>query len=476
MSQSPPFFSSKNMSSPWNLPPRSPAPTNLNLNHSGSPYGMSPVQISSSIPSATYLTSDAETQVNEEEKPFSIRQNSNVDCAVCQENFLDGESIRRLPCNHQYHALCVDPWLQLHARCPLCNHQMPGTLRRPAASSNNTQHSSTNRVTTSYRRPARERVGRRKKRAAQRNADLVTGAWLDHIVGGLSLEGISDDDMARPAFFPLNEDMVEEFVENVTMPKSYQQNGMQPPPKIDSRDETRGATFDRHWIKIQKKVRKEISRLDKDHHHQQHLWRFICVFEEYVLALSKERRHGKITALPPCTDGDLLSTMSAPPLLESYEEDGRAENNNNNNNNNNNSPIDIDINIPRNDGNDAGESKVGDSNQTPSSKNKSKKKKELAVLFYFQSGAHRLMAHGVCQFHGLHCKSVTTGGKRVFRVHRIKKFSKRDNIHSVTLASDLKHYLANSNSRLLASSQAVALQPEQQAWSDEQNMMWTMDL
>lgn len=41
-------------------------------------------------------------------------------CAICLGDFVDGELLRRLPCNHAFHRGCVDRWLQHNRRCPLC--------------------------------------------------------------------------------------------------------------------------------------------------------------------------------------------------------------------------------------------------------------------------------------------------------------------------------------------------------------------
>lgn len=42
-------------------------------------------------------------------------------CVVCLSDFLDGEKLRRLPCDHFFHKCCVDQWLQRSKKCPLCN-------------------------------------------------------------------------------------------------------------------------------------------------------------------------------------------------------------------------------------------------------------------------------------------------------------------------------------------------------------------
>ncbi|XP_064404697.1 E3 ubiquitin-protein ligase RNF13-like isoform X2 [Halichondria panicea] len=41
-------------------------------------------------------------------------------CAVCLETFHNKDTIRVLPCRHEYHKKCVDPWLKLKRTCPMC--------------------------------------------------------------------------------------------------------------------------------------------------------------------------------------------------------------------------------------------------------------------------------------------------------------------------------------------------------------------
>ncbi|KAI4382826.1 hypothetical protein MLD38_008738 [Melastoma candidum] len=41
-------------------------------------------------------------------------------CTVCLEQVSAGELIRSLPCLHQFHADCIDPWLRQQGTCPVC--------------------------------------------------------------------------------------------------------------------------------------------------------------------------------------------------------------------------------------------------------------------------------------------------------------------------------------------------------------------
>lgn len=41
-------------------------------------------------------------------------------CAVCMCDAEAGDTLRRLPCSHEFHKTCVDRWLAGHRTCPMC--------------------------------------------------------------------------------------------------------------------------------------------------------------------------------------------------------------------------------------------------------------------------------------------------------------------------------------------------------------------
>uniref|UniRef100_A0A3P9HEG3 RING-type domain-containing protein n=1 Tax=Oryzias latipes TaxID=8090 RepID=A0A3P9HEG3_ORYLA len=52
-------------------------------------------------------------------------------CAVCLEAFRNNQCLRVLPCLHEYHRDCVDPWLLLQHTCPLCKRSILGESPPP---------------------------------------------------------------------------------------------------------------------------------------------------------------------------------------------------------------------------------------------------------------------------------------------------------------------------------------------------------
>jgi hypothetical protein len=52
----------------------------------------------------------------------AVTDDNDVDtCAICIEDFENGDQLRLLPCKHWYHVECIDPWLTTKSSsCPLC--------------------------------------------------------------------------------------------------------------------------------------------------------------------------------------------------------------------------------------------------------------------------------------------------------------------------------------------------------------------
>uniref|UniRef100_A0A803R2C8 RING-type E3 ubiquitin transferase n=2 Tax=Cannabis sativa TaxID=3483 RepID=A0A803R2C8_CANSA len=45
-------------------------------------------------------------------------------CSICLEQVSRGELIRSLPCLHQFHTSCIDPWLRQQGTCPVCKYRV----------------------------------------------------------------------------------------------------------------------------------------------------------------------------------------------------------------------------------------------------------------------------------------------------------------------------------------------------------------
>ncbi|KAF9109439.1 hypothetical protein BGX27_007633 [Mortierella sp. AM989] len=72
-----------------------------------------------------YCTSHShKKKKKEKEKPFA-NASAQTMCAICLAEFEVGEKVRGLPCFHQYHQECIDPWLlNVSSQCPICKRDL----------------------------------------------------------------------------------------------------------------------------------------------------------------------------------------------------------------------------------------------------------------------------------------------------------------------------------------------------------------
>uniref|UniRef100_A0A670Y4P7 E3 ubiquitin-protein ligase RNF43 n=1 Tax=Pseudonaja textilis TaxID=8673 RepID=A0A670Y4P7_PSETE len=61
-------------------------------------------------------------------------------CAICLEEFCEGQELRIITCSHEFHRQCVDPWLQQHQTCPLCMFNIINSVDRHNSGSRQRPH------------------------------------------------------------------------------------------------------------------------------------------------------------------------------------------------------------------------------------------------------------------------------------------------------------------------------------------------
>ncbi|CAH2044381.1 unnamed protein product [Thlaspi arvense] len=51
---------------------------------------------------------------------ISLNRDDDVKCSICQEEYVDGDEVGTLPCQHMYHVSCGQQWLRMKNWCPIC--------------------------------------------------------------------------------------------------------------------------------------------------------------------------------------------------------------------------------------------------------------------------------------------------------------------------------------------------------------------
>ena len=62
---------------------------------------------------------------------------TNTNCAICQDAVTCATRIRQ--CGHCFHGACIEQWLSMSPRCPVCRHDIRTVLRTPSEETPNEQ-------------------------------------------------------------------------------------------------------------------------------------------------------------------------------------------------------------------------------------------------------------------------------------------------------------------------------------------------
>ena len=87
---------------------------------------------------------------------------SNPSCSICTEDFTPDSDVRVLPCNHQFHPECVDPWLlNVSGTCPLCRIDLRPPTAEPTDAERNASVTTEDglQTTAPERRPSASLAG-----------------------------------------------------------------------------------------------------------------------------------------------------------------------------------------------------------------------------------------------------------------------------------------------------------------------------
>ncbi|KAI4299554.1 hypothetical protein L6164_033001 [Bauhinia variegata] len=83
-------------------------------------YKVSAPQIGSLMQQPSSSTSAEKKQDTPSAVGSMKASDDELTCSVCLEQVNVGDLLRSLPCLHQFHANCIDPWLRQQGTCPVC--------------------------------------------------------------------------------------------------------------------------------------------------------------------------------------------------------------------------------------------------------------------------------------------------------------------------------------------------------------------
>jgi len=87
---------------------------------------LSPKSIAASLSSPSSAPSLSSSTVSSSSLKAGLKTATDTTrkCAVCLEPQIAGQTLRSLPCLHNFHIDCIDPWLRIKPVCPVCHIQV----------------------------------------------------------------------------------------------------------------------------------------------------------------------------------------------------------------------------------------------------------------------------------------------------------------------------------------------------------------
>lgn len=70
-----------------------------------------------------HASSSVSVEMKQDSRKVDVNTKASEDeltCSICLEQVNRGELVRSLPCLHQFHTNCIDPWLRQQGTCPVC--------------------------------------------------------------------------------------------------------------------------------------------------------------------------------------------------------------------------------------------------------------------------------------------------------------------------------------------------------------------